>query len=112
MDEDKIRHTYALLARPENSVSSIAKLLGVSRNTLYKYVPELAAGRDSLVPNARTALPESRCPPSSFGSRTVKQLRCPALLGRTPLHHWCWIHQRVPVTSKPPAVVAMPRTTP
>ncbi|MFD7442696.1 helix-turn-helix domain-containing protein [Streptomyces sp. NPDC059909] len=28
--------------------TSIAKLLGVSRTTLYKYVPELAAGRDSL----------------------------------------------------------------
>ncbi|MFI1700591.1 hypothetical protein ACH419_32105 [Streptomyces bobili] len=27
----------------------MAKLLGVSRTTLYKYVPELAAGRDSLV---------------------------------------------------------------
>ncbi|MFE6758221.1 helix-turn-helix domain-containing protein [Streptomyces sp. NPDC057684] len=34
-------------------MTSIAKLLGVSRTTLYKYVPELAAGRDSLVPSAR-----------------------------------------------------------
>ncbi|MDQ8706096.1 hypothetical protein RCO28_27020 [Streptomyces sp. LHD-70] len=28
-------------------MTSIANLLGVSRTTLYKYVPELAAGRDS-----------------------------------------------------------------
>ncbi|WP_374215420.1 helix-turn-helix domain-containing protein [Streptomyces sp. NEAU-Y11] len=31
-------------------VTSIAKLLDVSRTTLYKYVPELKAGRTSLVP--------------------------------------------------------------
>ncbi|MEU9286487.1 helix-turn-helix domain-containing protein [Streptomyces sp. NPDC048275] len=38
-------------------MASIAKLLGVSRTTIYKYVPELAAGRDSLVPGSRVALP-------------------------------------------------------
>src|SRR5260370_1133830 len=30
-----------LLAQPEHTVSSIAKLLGVSRSTIYKHVPEL-----------------------------------------------------------------------
>ncbi|WP_240811040.1 recombinase family protein [Streptomyces tendae] len=41
----------------ENTITSIAKLLGVSRTTLYKYVPELsAAGRDSLVPSAEPAV--------------------------------------------------------
>ncbi|MFM9815631.1 recombinase family protein [Streptomyces scabiei] len=49
MTEEQIRHARALLAQPENTVTSIAKLLGVSRTTLYKYVPELSAG-------ARTAL--------------------------------------------------------
>ncbi|WP_406203905.1 helix-turn-helix domain-containing protein [Streptomyces decoyicus] len=44
MDEDKGRHARALLARREHTVSSIAKLLGVLRNTVYKYVPDLAAG--------------------------------------------------------------------
>jgi hypothetical protein len=34
----------ALLTRPDESVSSIARLLGVSRSTLYKYVPELSDG--------------------------------------------------------------------
>jgi DNA invertase Pin-like site-specific DNA recombinase len=49
MTEDQIRHARAMLTDPEASISSIAKLLGVSRTTVYKYVPELAAGRASLV---------------------------------------------------------------
>lgn len=49
MTEEQIRHARAMLADPEASISSIAKLLGVSRMTIYKYVPELAAGRSSLV---------------------------------------------------------------
>jgi transposase-like protein len=55
MTEEQVRHARALLADPENTITSIAKLLGVSRTTVYKYVPELAVGRDSLVPNSRTA---------------------------------------------------------
>lgn len=50
MTEEQIRHARAMLADPEASISSIAKLLGVSRMTIYKYVPELRAGRASLVP--------------------------------------------------------------
>ena len=38
-----------MLARPENSVASIARLLGVSRSTLYKHVPELG-GRQVVPP--------------------------------------------------------------
>jgi DNA invertase Pin-like site-specific DNA recombinase len=49
MTEEQIRHARALLAQPDNTVASIAKLLGVSRTTIYKYIPELGAG-------ARTAL--------------------------------------------------------
>jgi DNA invertase Pin-like site-specific DNA recombinase len=49
MTEEQIRHARAMLADPEASISSIAKLLGVSRMTIYKYVPELAAGRASLI---------------------------------------------------------------
>ncbi|WP_279634831.1 recombinase family protein [Streptomyces tirandamycinicus] len=48
MTEKQIRHARALLAQPENTITSIAKLLGVSRTTLYKYVPELVAGRNAL----------------------------------------------------------------
>lgn len=48
MTEEQIRHARDLLTRPENTVASIAKLLGVSRNTIYKYVPELKGGRLAL----------------------------------------------------------------
>ncbi|MEU6990423.1 recombinase family protein [Streptomyces sp. NPDC046465] len=48
MTGEQIVHARSMLANPEASVSSIAKLLGVSRTTLYKYVPELRTGRASL----------------------------------------------------------------
>jgi DNA invertase Pin-like site-specific DNA recombinase len=34
-----------LLARPDNTISSIAQLFGVSRAAIYKYVPEVTTGR-------------------------------------------------------------------
>jgi DNA invertase Pin-like site-specific DNA recombinase len=43
MTAGQIRHARDLLTRPDNTVSSIARLLGVSRATIYKYVPELPA---------------------------------------------------------------------
>ncbi|MFE3054817.1 recombinase family protein [Nocardia sp. NPDC059239] len=44
MNTEQIRQARALLTRTDESVSSIARLLGVSRSTLYKYVPEITAG--------------------------------------------------------------------
>ncbi len=41
MTVEQVRQARALLTRPDESVSSIARLFGVSRTTLYKYVPEL-----------------------------------------------------------------------
>ncbi|MEU6586513.1 helix-turn-helix domain-containing protein [Nocardia sp. NPDC046763] len=35
-------------SRPDESVSSIARMLGVSRSTIYKYVPEISTGRGQL----------------------------------------------------------------
>ncbi|MDX3713358.1 recombinase family protein [Streptomyces europaeiscabiei] len=49
MSEEQVRHARAMLADPEASISSIAKLLSVSRTTLYKYVPELRAGHRPAV---------------------------------------------------------------
>jgi DNA invertase Pin-like site-specific DNA recombinase len=43
MTAGQIRHARDLLTRPDNTVSSIARLLGVSRATICKYVPELPA---------------------------------------------------------------------
>ena len=48
MNAEQIRQARAMLTRPDESVSSIARLLGVSRSTLYKHLPELgtqACGR-------------------------------------------------------------------
>jgi hypothetical protein len=61
MTEEQVRHARALLTDPENTITSIAKLLGVSRTTVYKYVPELGVGRDALVSGEQNpALPAPR----------------------------------------------------
>lgn len=60
MTEEQIRHARAMLTDSEATISSVAKLIGVSRTTIYKYVPELAGGRDSLVTGASPALPAPR----------------------------------------------------
>ena len=41
MTAEEILHAHDLLTRPDNTMSSIARLLGVSPATIYKYVPEL-----------------------------------------------------------------------
>jgi len=48
MTAEQIRPARDLLTCPENSVASIARLLGVSRSTLYKHVPELSGGRTAI----------------------------------------------------------------
>lgn len=41
---EQVRHARALLREPENTVTAIARLLGVSRSTLYAHLPELGRG--------------------------------------------------------------------
>nr|WP_308307662.1 recombinase family protein [Streptomyces sp. ISL-10] len=63
MTSEQIRHARQLLSEPDNTVASIAKLLGVSRNTIYKYVPELKGGRAALAEaEPATALPGPAAP--------------------------------------------------
>ncbi|MEV4208188.1 recombinase family protein [Nocardia salmonicida] len=45
MTEEQIRQARAILTRPEETVSSVARLLGVSRSTIYKYAPELSGSQ-------------------------------------------------------------------
>ncbi|MBR7836397.1 recombinase family protein [Actinospica durhamensis] len=45
---EQVKYARDLLSHPGNTVSSIARLLGVSRSTIYKYVPELVESRFSL----------------------------------------------------------------
>ncbi|MFD8249205.1 hypothetical protein [Nocardia sp. NPDC059691] len=55
MTIEQIREGRAILTRPEETVFSVARLLGVSCSTIYKYVPEfgkqLAAGEDRPMPD-------------------------------------------------------------
>jgi transposase-like protein len=56
MTPEQIRHARALLTQPDATIASIARLLGVSRSTIYKYIPELKTGSDHQaieVPTAR-----------------------------------------------------------
>ncbi|MEU7858006.1 helix-turn-helix domain-containing protein [Nonomuraea sp. NPDC049141] len=63
MTAEQIRHARDLLTPPENTVSSTARLLGVSRATIYKYVPELATRRPAVEPpTARAELGSARKP--------------------------------------------------
>jgi DNA invertase Pin-like site-specific DNA recombinase len=43
----QVRHARALLTEPGNTVASIARLLQVSRSTVYKYLPEITSGEPS-----------------------------------------------------------------
>ncbi|MFE3989007.1 helix-turn-helix domain-containing protein [Nocardia tengchongensis] len=45
MSDEQIRQARALLTSPDESVSSIARLLGISRSTIYQYVPEITTNR-------------------------------------------------------------------
>ncbi|MFJ9370813.1 helix-turn-helix domain-containing protein [Nocardia sp. NPDC101769] len=45
MTAEQIRQARAMLTRPDDSVFSIARLLRVSRSTIYKYVSEIGTGR-------------------------------------------------------------------
>jgi hypothetical protein len=61
MTSEQIRHARDLLTRPDNTVSSIARLLGVSRATIYKYVPEVASEhRPPTLPAPRTPLEQAQ----------------------------------------------------
>ena len=43
MTPDRVRSARDLLTRPANTVSSVARLLDVSRSTIYKYLPDLSS---------------------------------------------------------------------
>ena len=66
MTGEQIRQARDLLTLPSNSISSIARLLGVSRSTIYKYLPELADGHR---PAAGHPAISSRAPGAGWPSR-------------------------------------------
>jgi len=56
MTPEQIRHARDLLTHPDNTVSSIARLLNVSRSTIYKYVPEFSTSSTADTPALATVL--------------------------------------------------------
>lgn len=100
--EEQVRHARDLLTCPGNTVTSIAKLLGVSRNTLYTYMPELKGGR--VAPAEATATAELPRPAKS--SEWTSRLRlvtaflpAPQLADARRTRRrpwWCWPGGRVP----------------
>lgn len=50
VDADLIRAARDMLPNPENSITGIAKLLGVSPSTLYNHIPDLRELRAGAVP--------------------------------------------------------------
>ncbi|MFF4230979.1 recombinase family protein [Streptomyces sp. NPDC001820] len=50
VNEDLLRAARDMLPNPENSVTTIAKILGVSVGTLYNHIPDLKELRNSRVP--------------------------------------------------------------
>jgi DNA invertase Pin-like site-specific DNA recombinase len=46
---EQVRYVRDLSVRPEATVASIARLLGVSRSTIYKHVPELGGRRVGVI---------------------------------------------------------------
>ncbi|MFJ7201860.1 MULTISPECIES: recombinase family protein [unclassified Streptomyces] len=50
VNDDLIRAARDMLPNPENSVATIAKILGVSVGTLYNHIPDLKELRTSRVP--------------------------------------------------------------
>ena len=58
---EQVEHARYLLTRPENTIASIARLLGVSRATIHAHVPELRQGRTALIGGATApAVPADR----------------------------------------------------
>ncbi|WP_372509777.1 helix-turn-helix domain-containing protein [Nocardia amikacinitolerans] len=68
MTAEQIRQARAVLSRPEESVSSVARLLGVSRSTIYKHLPELRTGSGAAAALSSSQLPEQ---PRSVAAESI-----------------------------------------
>jgi hypothetical protein len=74
MTAEQVQHARDLLTRPDNTVSSIARLLGVSRATIYKYVPEVASEHNPpTLPTPRTPLEQAQANRDEHGPEPVSR---------------------------------------
>jgi DNA invertase Pin-like site-specific DNA recombinase len=86
MTPEQIRSARDLLTRPENTVSSIARLLGVSRSTIYKYVPEATTGAAAIAQPQPQAVNRLAGQPSS-ATPSASGLACPSCGHRPTSRH-------------------------
>ncbi|WP_405064807.1 helix-turn-helix domain-containing protein [Kribbella sp. NBC_01510] len=84
MTPEQVQSARTLLTQADNSVSSIAKLLGVSRSTIYKYVPELT--RQQTLPSEAEHQPEAAIVEAPQPTRPASE---PAPTGRGPACPTC-----------------------
>lgn len=101
MTEDQVRHARDLLARPENTVTSIAKLLGASRNTIYIYPPEVKGGRLALAESVTTAeLPRPPGQQTDHRRLRLGTAFLPAPLFAATTSRFAWTTQSAPFMGK------------
>jgi DNA invertase Pin-like site-specific DNA recombinase len=78
MTPEQVRSARDLLAQPDHTISSVARLLGVSRSTIYKYIPDLTpTAALAAVNDAATALPVDTDQLSMPMLQPTRSLDCP-----------------------------------
>jgi AcrR family transcriptional regulator len=101
MTDEQVSHAIALLSQPKASAKAIAKLLGVSRSTLYAYVPELAAIRATAAKQAAAEVPAQR-PALTREPEAWWQL-AEFTLTHSSTHGWQLTHRLYPANPANPA---------
>jgi DNA invertase Pin-like site-specific DNA recombinase len=86
LTREQVAHARDLLTNPKTSIASIARLLGVSRSTIYAALPELAGARGALRSEPRpVALPTAPdAAPAVISASTPRTAAGPAISAPEP----------------------------
>jgi DNA invertase Pin-like site-specific DNA recombinase len=104
MTDEQVSHAIALLSQPKASAKAIATLLGVSRSTLYAYVPQLAAIRATATANQAAAeVPTQRPAPTREPEPWWQQAEF--TLDHSSTHGWQLTHRLYPANPGHPIPV-------
>ncbi|WP_338145989.1 recombinase family protein [Streptomyces scabichelini] len=89
MTEEQVRHARDLLARPENTVTSIAKLLGVSRNTIYnQHHLQLRARTEGRRRPVQAGVTHAHVVSSEYASSSMIRMSRMNVAKRLPMDSW------------------------